>query len=187
MTILVFDCEADGFLEEVENIWCISGTVLHIGGEQEKLRSITPEEMTKDRIMEFFGYCDVIVCHNMLKYDVPLIQKMFGFDIRKGRVLLDTLVMSKLANPDRRLPTGCPTSIHNHVTGRGQAVRPHGLEAWGYRMGLRKLQVDDWRTYTPEMVERCEGDVEINVKVFRMLTKEMRLEEYEQYFTRSDR
>jgi hypothetical protein len=55
-------------------------------------------------------------------------------------------------------------------------IGPHGLEAWGYRVGNRKIEIHDWRTFTPEIIERCEVDVLINEKVYYALLKEAGLE-----------
>jgi hypothetical protein len=84
--------------------------------------------------------------------------------------------MSQVLNPDRELPRGCPTTIRNPVTNKSKAIGPHGLEAWGYRVGYKKVEIHDWREFTPEMIERCEMDVTINEKVYKALLKEAGLD-----------
>jgi len=43
------------------------------------------------------------------------------------------------------------------------------LEAWGQRLGCPKGEHNDWDNYSPEMVEYCEQDVRVNVKVYNAL------------------
>ena len=47
----------------------------------------------------------------------------------------------------------------------------YSLEAWGARLGIPKIGTDiaDWSRWTPEMQERCAGDVVICKALWRFL------------------
>jgi hypothetical protein len=108
-----------------------------------------------------------------------MIKKFYGIDLIKelGKEnIIDTYVWSRTSYPDRPVPVGCPASIINPVTRKAKKIGPHSLEALGYTLGYRKVQIHDWTTFTPEVLTRCEGDVEMNEKIYYYLLKEMGLE-----------
>lgn len=127
-----------------------------------------------------------IAIHNLFGYDLPLWMKLSGitYDMFKDKGcrgtigdtqvdLYDTLSMSRVLFPDRPLPSGCPDSVMNPVTGKRQKVGPHGLQAWGYRVANKKVQIDDWRNQPLwEYVHRVWEDVLINEAVWSELMKE---------------
>lgn len=159
---VVFDIEANGFDPDV--IHCIVAKDLREG--------ITHQfyEDTLGEAVEYLSMADGLVGHNIITYDLPVLNKLLGFDY-KGEVV-DTLVLSKVLNPDRQLPKNCPTSNHNPHTGRLDKVTPHSLESWGYRVGRGKPPYYEWDTFDMEMLHRCTEDVEINHLVFNALLEE---------------
>ena len=180
MTVIVFDIEADGLIEDATKIHCLCSN--EIVNDREHVSVI--EEITKHTILNVFEGADYIVGHNIIGYDLPMIKKFCGIDLIKllGKdAIIDTYLWSKVANPDREMPKGCPTTIINPVTNKIKRIGPHGLEAWGWRVGERKVEINDWRTFTPKMVERCKVDVEINIRVYKKLCKEMSLKPEEPY------
>ena len=98
--------------------------------------------------VELLKRADVLVGHNILGYDIPLLQERFT-DFRPRAEVLDTLVLSRLFYPhilDRdyeRRPQGMPQSLYGR----------HSLKAWGYRLKCYKgdfaEQGGGWDTYTP--------------------------------------
>jgi len=78
----------------------------------------------------------------------------------------DTLVMSRLLNPDRERPKGLP-----------QKVGPHSLKAWGYRLGIYKGEYGEqdgaWDEFSQDMLDYCAQDVNVTEQVYRELLKEM--------------
>ena len=95
----------------------------------------------------------ILVGHNFLSYDMPTLRRLWAVDVPDNRIV-DTLVLSYLYDP--RMYGG------------------HSLEAWGERMKYPKIEHSDWSEYSPAMLERCIGDVNLNLLVFRALTKRMR-------------
>jgi hypothetical protein len=175
MNRLVFDIEANGLLDDVSEVWCISFKNI----DTQDSMTLSGDTLTSDNIRQAFSLKDRIIGHNIIGYDLPLLNQMYGIDLINllgKEAIVDTLILSQTLNPDRELPGGCPTTIRNPVTLRSKMIGPHGLEAWGYRVGNRKIEIHDWRTFTPEIIERCEVDVLINEKVYYALLKEAGLE-----------
>jgi len=125
------------------------------------------------RLGEFFGQTTLAIGHNVIFYDFPVMERLLDIDYT-GEIQ-DTLVYSKVLHPDRQLPKGCPTHILNPITGRKDKIGPHSLHAWGYRVGRGKPEYYNWETFTPEMLHRCEEDVEINELVYYDLLREAKL------------
>ncbi len=151
-----FDIEADGLLETVTRFHC--GVVKTKGsGELRKFRS---EELKQ--FLDYLDSFDVLIAHNGIGYDWPLLKKLYGYTYKGKKV--DTLVMSRLLDPKRIIPFNCP----NKTCG------PHSVEAWGYRVGRGKPQHDDWEVFSEEMLHRCTEDVEILELIYEALLKEQK-------------
>ena len=177
MNRVVFDIEANGLLDEVTSVHCISFKNLNT----QEAWTLSEGILTRENILHAFMCNNIkeIIGHNIIGYDIPLLVKMYDIDLIKllgNEAIVDTLIMSQVLNPDRELPRGCPTTIRNPVTNKNKVIGSHGLEAWGWRIGERKVEIHDWTTYTPEMIERCEKDVSINEKVYYALMKEAGIE-----------
>lgn len=126
----VFDIEANGLLEQATKIHCLSYY------EDGEVKSLT----TKKDILSWLMSQDVLIGHNIIGYDVPLIERLAGVKIKAK--LIDTLYLSWYLYPERNL---------------------HGLESWGETLGVSKPQVEDWSNLTiEEYVHRCSEDVKIN-------------------------
>jgi DNA polymerase-1 len=125
-------------------------------GEITKFRPHQMKEM-----LVFMDSIDVLVMHNGIGYDWPLLKKLYGYTYNGKKV--DTLVMSRLLNPKRQVPFVCPNK-----------KSPHSIESWGYRVGRGKPDHNDWENFSEEMLHRCTEDVEILELVYEELLKEMR-------------
>lgn len=167
MNRLVFDIEADGLLDTLTEVYCLAAKGVDDGTKHLLGRG----EVTAEAVAHLFEGYDTLIGHNIIFYDIPLLTNIVGFDC-SGFNIQDTLIFSKVLNPDRRLPKGCPTSVENPITRKRKTITPHGLEAWGYRVGHKKIEIHDWTTYTPEILTRCTTDVAINEKVYKALLRE---------------
>tara|TARA_R110000772_G_scaffold64122_2_gene143392 strand:- start:3362 stop:5302 length:1941 start_codon:yes stop_codon:yes gene_type:complete len=157
MRIQVADLEANGLLGAVTKSWC--GV----------FKDITTEEVYKfsnthvgyvSELLTHLDSVDVIIMHNGIGYDLPLLDKLYGYKF-KGKVV-DTVLMSRLLNPDRLKPFNMPPSRSG----------PHSLEAWGYRVGRGKPDHTDWSQYSEDMLHRCTEDVEITHLTYLQLLKD---------------
>lgn len=148
MRKLIFDLEANGYVKDATKIHCsaFSHDVGHGFSIPELSTSVA-------HILGFIDTADVLIGHNITGYDIPLINKLYP-----GRVdwtkkyIFDTYLASCLVQPDQ--------------------TWGHSIEAWGKKLGYHKekVQIDDWSKYTPEMGERCQVDVGINIEVYRELS-----------------
>lgn len=129
--------------------------------------------------VNFLRYADAIISQNWLGYDGLLMEKAFpaifkGYNHTEKRgksayrsdlcpvKVMDTLVMSRLLNPDRRLPPQA------YAKGLGN-VGPHSIEAHGIRIGRYKPENEDWSKLTDHMVHRVREDVAIGRDLFLWL------------------
>ena len=160
----IFDLESDGLLDTITKIHCV--VVLNYKTRQY-------QEFTKPDVAWYtwINSIDVLVCHNIIGYDLEALKKVgwiedwdinekgncditYKYDkVRSKRfTVVDSLILSKLMNPDR---------------GR------HGLEAWGKRNQRPKPLIEDWKNLTQgEYVHRCKEDVINNMITLNKLTEE---------------
>ena len=139
---MIFDIEADGLLDEATKIHCMSCTVdgMTSTSDYDEMRNILLSQK-------------VLIGHNIVRYDIPLIEKILGIKITAK--LYDTLPMSWVINTDRP---------------------KHGLESFGVDYGIPKPVVTDWvNLSTEEYIHRCEEDVKINKKLWENLVKRFML------------
>ena len=170
-TELIFDLESTGLLRVGSTIHCIvlrdAATV-----EEVEVFDYKPERAVIQGV-KALERADLLIGHNIIGYDIPLLKEQFpDFDPR-GEVL-DTLVLSRLYYPhiaDRdyeRRPQGMPQRLYGR----------HSLEAWGYRLkcfkgDFGKSDSNDWSTYTPEMLDYCIQDTQVTAKLYELLLRRM--------------
>ena len=154
----VADIEANGLLDSVTKIWCV---VFKDITTQEVFKFHVGQPKWEEKCIAFMDECDTLIMHNGIGYDFPLLEKMWGYNYKGRRV--DTLLISRLHNPDRQMPRGM----------KGKSG-PHSVEAWGYRFGRAKPEHEDWTQFSEEMLYRCTEDVEIQYMIMHALHKEGR-------------
>ena len=169
-TELIFDLESTGLLRQGSTIHCIvmrnAATV-----DDVEVFDYQPERAVIQGV-KALERADILIGHNIIGYDIPLIKEQFPDFEPRGR-LLDTLVLSRLYYPhiiDRdyeRRPEGMPQRLYGR----------HSLEAWGYRLKCFKGDFGkgpaDWDTYTPEMLDYCIQDTMVTVKLYELLKRRM--------------
>lgn len=89
-TPLIWDLEADGLLETITKVWCITiweeGSYTHYGPSEIE----TAVKRLNNRWL---------VCHNQISYDIPAIKKFYPWF--KPSKIDDTFILSSLFEPDR--------------------------------------------------------------------------------------
>jgi len=162
--MLTIDIETDGLLESMTTIHCAVAKDYKTG----ETHTFGPTEIVK-----FLELIDgqVVIGHNIINFDLPALHRwcdltgnLLMFPLVKMEI--DTLVLSRLLNPDRERPEGLP-----------QKVGPHSLQAWGYRVGIYKgdygKQEAAFDEYNEAMLSYCVQDVEVTEQVYKHLLKEM--------------
>lgn len=141
----ILDLETDGLRDECTRIFVVC--VEH-ATSSERLSFRTKEDFLSWLDREY-----ILVGHNLVAFDVPVLNRLWGAGIGISRCV-DTFVLSMLYSP-------------NFEGG-------HSLEAWGQRLKFPKLEYKDFTQYSDEMLEYCENDVALTKKLFLRLTKRMR-------------
>lgn len=147
--IIVMDLEADGLLDEATTVHCGVAKDIKTGEVWQFRPNQIPEMLT------FMESASHIIMHNGLAYDMPLLEKLYGWTY-KGTVI-DTMVMSKVMRIKLEKPQG-----HGKLG-------PHSIEAYGVRYGRYKPENEDWSVFTEHMLHRCTEDVEITYLLYRDL------------------
>ena len=150
MTRLIFDIETNGLSPSI--VWCIVTKDIDTGA----IRTFaSPTGMVGKSswvaFNEHIEAADEVIGHNIIGYDIPVCERLLGTDFSSTKVT-DTLVMSRLANPQRE---------------------GHSLKWWGEQLGYPKGTYEDWLRYTVEMRDYCEQDVNVNEQVYRRVLSEL--------------
>jgi hypothetical protein len=134
--VSVFDIEADGL--QATRIHCLSAKV---GG-----RLVSTANY--GNIAKYVSHKDrVIVGHNIIRYDIPTIERIIGCKVEAKCV--DTLILSWYLFPERPR---------------------HGLADWGEYFGVPKPPVEDWENQPLHVyIHRCEEDVKINTLLWEKI------------------
>ena len=158
-------------------LWCI--VIKNITTGEVKTASLN--QCTKEWLKEALFNCEELIGHNLIKFDLPML-KLFGIlDYTVGElykmsilfgkpvVITDTLILSRLLNPDR--------------------FGGHALKKWGQRLGFfktdfRQVCIDkgyipansekgaEFKQFCPEMIDYCNQDVSVTEKIYEALMKE---------------
>ena len=145
---VIFDIETDGI--DATKIWCL---VIHYYYADKTLRYSDYDDRypsLKEGLMQL-DQSEELVGHNIIGYDIPVIEKLTGFNLF-DKTIYDTWIMSQVLN----------------------YKRPHkqGLKGWGEHLGYPKFEYEDWSRYTEEMMDYCARDVKLNTKVYELLIGE---------------
>ena len=138
----VFDIETDGLLDQMTKIHVLSysddnKTVIHTHDYRE--------------MREFFLTRKTLVGHNIVRFDIPAVEKLLGITVEAR--LIDTLALSWYIHHDRL---------------------KHGLEGYGEEYGVPKPEIKDWNSLSPEeYAHRCNEDVKINNRLWTLLNMKL--------------
>ena len=158
---LIFDCETDGLYDQATKVHCI--VIYDINLKQ--TFSYGPDSIAA--ALAHLATADVLIGHNVIFYDIPVLQKLHSFD-SKSRIV-DTLICTRLIWPKEllyELDTEQYTEVPKKL--RGSA----GLKAWGYRLADNKINFKDFLEYSQEMLDYCIQDVAVTTKLFQLIQKQ---------------
>ena len=142
---LVFDIETDDL--KATKIHCLVAQDI----DTNQLYKFPPNRLEEG--YELLTKANRLIGHNIIGFDIPMVEKFGGVDL-SNKPVVDTLVMSRLFNPVRE--------------------GGHSLETWGYRLGFKKIEFDDYKNYSNEMLTYCTRDVQLNAVLFHKLREEGR-------------
>jgi len=158
---LVFDIETDGLYDKVTKVFCI--VIYDIN--REETFAYGPDRI--DDALAHLATGDVLIGHNVIFYDVPVLQKLHSFNC-KARIL-DTLICTRLIWPKEKL-YDLDVQLYPEVPKnyRGMA----GLKAWGYRLSDNKIEFKDFSEYSEEMLVYCKQDVSVTSKLWKHIANQ---------------
>ena len=150
--VVVSDIEGDNLLYRLKKFHC--GVILNPFTLEEKVY------VTEDykEYLKKLDRAKVVVGHNFRGFDLLALLKLF--DYRYGGFCFDTLVLSRLLNPERP---------------------QHSLESWGYqlkfhkgdykvafkaKMGDKYVEGMEWWEFNQDMLDYCRQDVHLNAVLF---------------------
>jgi DNA polymerase-1 len=144
---VVLDVEANG-LHDYTKVWCI--VAVDIDTQKEY---IFDRPSSEEEFRHFHNSVSTYIGHNLLGFDRRCLRDLLHVDIAEKEIV-DTYVLSKLL--------------------KSSMEDGHSLEAWGDRLHFPKLHTDlDFSVFSPEILQRCRRDVELNVKVYKFLMKKL--------------
>jgi len=159
---LIFDLESDGLYDNVTVIHCI---VVHDIGLQQTF-SYGPDCIAD--ALAHLATADVLIGHNILFYDIPVLNKLHPSVQLNGRII-DTLICTRLIWPKEILYTLDDEQYTQVPKGlKGSA----SLKAWGWRLADHKIDFKDFSEYSEEMLAYCQQDVAVTKKLWQHITKE---------------
>ncbi len=105
---------------------------------------------------EMFDEAAVLIGHNICRFDIMMLLKLFGYKLKRTTKLIDTLILSLVLDFGRF----------------GEYHGAHGMASWGEYLGQPKQEHEDWTQFSPEMDSRCRTDVLLNVRMYNQLIDE---------------
>ena len=137
---VVFDIETT---MTADKIWCIvcKHNDTYYQFRQDKLH----------RFEEFIKQTDEVIGHNIIGFDIPVINKIFGYDLFKHCKITDTLILSRLLSP--------------------MIEGGHSLKNWGLKLAKNKIDFEQFDFFSEEMLTYCRNDVDLTQKLYKFLIK----------------
>lgn len=136
--VCVFDIEGDSL--HPTKIWCLSAAKYSPSKEKWIMKSTTDYEQMRN----FFLGADILVGHDIIRWDIPHIERLLGIEIKAE--IVDTLALSWYLEPKRF---------------------EHGLAAWSLELGVAKIPVNNWEDLpVQKYIHRCEQDTKISCLLY---------------------
>lgn len=160
---IVFDLETNS--ANIENVTKVHSLVLKFLNTGKVLSCCDQFGYTPlEQGIYYLRTAERIIAHNGICYDLEVIKKIFNFDLSDK--IFDTLNASRLIWPNI-------ADIDYQRKGFPQElIGKHKLEAWGHRLGEHKGDFGkqtDWKTWTKEMQDYCEQDVNVTAKLYELI------------------
>lgn len=141
---MIFDIETDALhIDDVTKIHCLA---YYTG-----IDSLIKVTHDYDEMREILLSAPFLVGHNIILYDIPILEKMLCIKLPQQKI--DTLALSWYLEPKRER---------------------HGLEMWGEFFGVKKPTIENWTSLTKEeYAHRCMEDVKINLRLWEHLQSKL--------------
>ena len=172
MLRLVFDCETNGLLHELDRVHSLVLRDVTTG----EVHSCADQPGYKPIMygLELMKQADQLVGHNTIAFDFRALAKVYpGLKLKPGCDIVDTLILSRVLWPELEpLDSQKFGYIEPKYKGR------HSLAAWGERLGTAKIKFQEdakkdpgvtniWENWTPAMQKYCEGDTLVSLDLYK--------------------
>lgn len=148
MREVVFDIETNGLLDKLDKV--------HVVSWQDNYMTEPTSDYDLECIKGIYD-ADMIIGHNILRFDLDAIEKVYGIRPSGNTLLVDTLVLAWYLDYER---------IEKGLS--------YGLEDYGVSFGVPKPKITDWDSLTrEEYTHRCEEDVKINMRLWKRLRNKL--------------
>ena len=160
---LIFAIATNGLVHDVTRIHCLG--IYDTETNQTLVYNDEGDMEPLTRGIQRLEDASLIVGHNIINYDLPVIRKLYPWFQNVGRVL-DTLVLSRTCHADilstdkKRKWKQMPLQLYGR----------HSLEAYGYRLGEYKGSFGkdtDWKEWSQEMQDYMVQDVVVTTKLWK--------------------
>ena len=135
---VVFDIETT---MTADKIWCI---VCKHGDTYYQFK-----EDRLHRFAELIKQTEEVIGHNIIGFDIPVVNTIFGYDVFANCKITDTLVLSRLLNP--------------------MIEGGHSLKNWGTKLGQNKINFEQFDFFSEDMLTYCRNDVELTERLYKFL------------------
>tara|TARA_Y100001972_G_scaffold103463_1_gene129772 strand:+ start:53 stop:1909 length:1857 start_codon:yes stop_codon:yes gene_type:complete len=154
----IFDLETNGLYDDVTDIFCV---VIY---DLTRKQTVTYGPDSIDSAVEHLNTGDVLIGHNVIFYDIPVLRKLTDFKLNAH--VIDTLICTRFIWPKEKLydlDVDHYTNVPSYL--RGSA----SLKAWGYRLSDHKIDFKDFTAYSQEMLDYCIQDVNVTRRLFEKI------------------
>ncbi|MBN9565039.1 MAG: DNA polymerase [Alphaproteobacteria bacterium] len=154
------DCECDGLLPEATQLFCV---VLRSLDVPDHIATFT-QETGFDGLKETLQASELLVGHNIIGFDLPLLEKLIGLP-KSVCEIRDTLIIARLMFPDT-------AALDNLNKLPGKLWGRHSLEAWGHRLKVHKGNHVDFSIFSEGMLDYCIQDTFVTYRLWQFLKKQ---------------
>ena len=150
MKIVISDIETNG-LNNSDKLWICGGKDITTG-ETVRFDNCHEDEVARREAIKWYESADLIVGHNFVQFDAPMLNKLLKPRLIDPRKIVDTLLISRLVNYDIETPKG--------------AKFPHSLQAWGIRLNKHKGDFHEFDKFSIKMVDYWYQDIEVTESLY---------------------
>lgn len=175
---LIYDVETNGLLDTLDRVHCLSIRDTESGQHFQFRKNET--EDTIEIGLRMLMAADLSAGHNVIKFDIPAIQKVYPWFRLERHQVFDTIVATRLIWADL---TKYDLTLIRKKRLPGNMLKRHSLEAWGYRVGEWKGDYDGdtriadekyrkatkWDHWNPDMDAYCGQDTLATLKLFELI------------------